>query len=117
MGGKIPPRGLPPLFVIRPTGKNRQSKNTRGGFDPAVGDMHRAVGDVQIVVAVDTAVAIHHRCLWIIAHAAGAGLMLAAADSQGGWVAPRLGFARGAQPLAPARGHERGSPPRFRGAW
>src|SRR5215212_12131746 len=70
--------------------------------------MHRAIGDVQIVVAVDSAVAIHHGCLRVVAHTAGAGLVLPATDPQTWRLAPDLGRARGAQPFVRARLHEAG---------
>ena len=50
-------------------------------IEAAVGDVQAAVGDEEVVDVMHLAVAVGHRGLRVVAHAAGAGLVLAAADA------------------------------------
>ena len=57
---------------VRENGKDR--------IKAAVADVDAGVNDVEIVKIVDAAPGIDNRCFGIVSHAAGAGLMLAAAE-------------------------------------
>ena len=60
------------------------------GIEAAVGDVQTSIGHEEVVDFMDLAVSVRHRGFRVVAHAAGAGLVLAAAESQAGHVAPRL---------------------------
>src|SRR3954447_22543831 len=67
-----------------------EGEDGEDGVEAAVGDVGRAISDEEVVVAVDAAVAIDDRTARAVAHAAGAGLVLAAVEMQARRVAPGL---------------------------
>lgn len=83
-----------------------ESQNRQHGVEAAVGDVQRAVGDIQIVVTMDAAPGIGDRGLRIMPHAAGAGLMLPAAEELAGRMAMNPLGAAGTQPFFTPRPHE-----------
>ena len=58
------------------------------GIEPTIVHVHAAIDHEEIVHVVDPAVLIDHRSLGIVAHAAGAGLVLAAAQARAGQERP-----------------------------
>lgn len=86
---------------IRENGENR--------IKAAIADMDAGVNDVEIVEIVDAAPGIHDRCLWIVAHTAGASLMLAAAEVPAGQVSPDLDGAGLLEPGIRLCGHHVGN--------
>src|SRR5262245_27544522 len=79
-----------------------EGEDGEDGVETAVGDVGRAVGDKEIVVAVDATVGIDDGGTRIVAHAAGAGLVLAAVQIQARRVAPGLDRAGRVYPVARA---------------
>lgn len=63
-----------------------QGENSQDGVEAAVGDVQGAVGEVQVVVAVDAAPFIGDGGVRVVAHAAGSGLVLTAAQGEAGGV-------------------------------
>src|SRR5437763_16169112 len=54
-----------------------ESQDGEDGVESTVRDVHRPVGDPQIVVSVDTTLGIGYGCPGAVPHTAGAGLVLA----------------------------------------
>jgi len=84
-------------------------ENGEGGIEAAVGDVDAAVNHVEVVGIVDAAPGIDDGCFGIIAHAAGASLMLAAADAVAGNTSPGLDGAGFLEPGLRLCGHDAGN--------
>jgi len=61
------------------SGRNASAMIVKTGLKPAVGYVKRAVNYEQVLVVVHATPLVRDGCLRIVAHAAGAGLMLATA--------------------------------------
>ena len=86
--------------------KECERHNGQDQVESAVCDMERAIHYEKIFVIVDAAPFVRHGSFRIMAHAAGARLMLAAAQNQSGAVTPHPFAAARAHPLFTARAHQ-----------
>ena len=83
-----------------------KGENCQNGIEAAVGDVQGGVGDVEVVVAVDAAPLIGDGGLRVLAHAAGSGLVLAAAEAQAGGFATNIARPGGTEPVFGAGAEE-----------
>ena len=84
-------------------------ENGEHRIEAAIGDVDAAVNHVEIFGIVDAAPGIDDGSFGIIAHAAGAGLMLPAADAIAGEIAPSLDGAGFLEPSLRSCGHDAGN--------
>src|SRR5208283_2316178 len=84
-------------------------KNGKDGIEAAVGDVDAAVNHVEVVGIVDAAPGIDDGGFGVVAHAAGASLMLAAADAVTRDTSPGLDGAGFLEPGLRLRGHDSGN--------
>src|SRR5208337_3230016 len=84
-------------------------ENGEDGIEAAVGDVDAAVNHVEIVGVVYAAPGIDDGSFGIVAHAAGAGLMLPATDAVAGEIAPSLDRAGFLEPSLRSCGHDAGN--------